>query len=53
MRVQTPCIASSTALSTTSCNRWCNPLGPVEPMYIPGRALTGSRPSKTVMSLAS
>ena len=26
--------------------------GPVEPMYIPGRSRTGSRPSRTVMSLA-
>ena len=27
--------------------------GPVDPMYIPGRRLTASRPSSTVMSLAS
>ena len=27
-------------------------MGPVEPMYIPGRSRTGSRPLRTVMSLA-
>ena len=44
-------MASSTALSTTSQTRWCRPVGPVDPMYIPGRFRTGSRPSRTVMSL--
>ncbi len=47
-----PAMASSTELSTSSRMRWCSPEGPVEPMYMPGRTLTGSRPSRTVMSLA-
>ena len=34
-------------LSTTSYTKWCNPLGPVEPMYIPGRLRTASSPSST------
>src|ERR1700689_4719313 len=46
-------MASSTELSTTSQTRWCSPVGPVEPMYIPGRWRTGSSPSRTVMSVAS
>src|SRR5215203_5297054 len=32
--------------------RWCRPASPVEPMYMPGRLRTGSRPSSTWMSLA-
>src|SRR5580765_8084652 len=32
--------------------RWWSPRGPVEPMYMPGRRRTGSRPSRTVMSFA-
>ncbi len=40
---------SSTELSTTSQIRWCRPRSPVEPMYIPGRLRTASRPSRTVM----
>ena len=51
-RVQYPAIASSTALSTTSQIRWCKPLGLVDPMYIPGRLRTGSRPSSTWMCSA-
>ncbi len=47
-----PARASSTLLSTTSYTRWWSPRGPVEPMYMPGRRRTGSRPSSTVMSLA-
>src|SRR3954468_20249644 len=31
---------------------WCSPRGPVDPMYMPGRLRTASRPSSTVMSLA-
>ena len=31
---------SSTPLSSTSHTRWCNPLVPVLPMYIPGRFRT-------------
>ena len=45
-----PAMASSTELSTTSQTRWCSPLGPVEPMYMPGRFRTGSSPSRMVMS---
>src|SRR5438876_360990 len=52
LRVASPAMASSTELSTTSQMRWCRPLGPVDPMYMPGRLRTGSRPSRTVMSLA-
>ena len=52
MRVQYPAIASSTALSTTSHTRWWRPVMPVDPMYIPGRLRTGSRPSRTWMSSA-
>ena len=50
--LQKPAIASSTELSTTSQMRWCKPARPVEPMYMPGRRRTGSRPSSTWMSLA-
>src|SRR5712692_9077541 len=50
--VASPAIASSTELSTTSYTRWCSPDGPVDPMYMPGRSRTGSRPLSTVMSLA-
>ena len=53
MRVQAPAMASSTALSTTSHTRWCRPVGPVDPMYMPGRRRTASRPSRTVMESAS
>lgn len=48
-----PAIASSTELSTISCTRWCRPRSPVEPMYMPGRLRTASRPSSTWMALAS
>src|SRR4051794_23468240 len=30
---------------------WCRPRSPVEPMYMPGRLRTASRPSRTVMEL--
>ena len=50
MRVARPAMASSTELSTTSHTRWCRPVGPVEPMYIPGRFRTASSPSRMVMS---
>ena len=49
MMVAWPARASSTQLSTTSQTRWCRPSGPVEPMYMPGRLRTGSRPSRTVI----
>ena len=49
---QWPAMASSTLLSTTSQTRWCRPVGPVDPMYMPGRFRTASRPSRTVMSAA-
>src|SRR5688572_7621899 len=42
-------MASSTELSTTSWIRWCRPRSPVEPMYMPGRLRTASRPSRTVI----
>jgi hypothetical protein len=51
--VQYPARASSMELSTISQTRWCNPLGPVDPMYIPGRRLTASKPSRTWIELAS
>ncbi len=35
------------ALSTISQTRWCRPRSPVEPMYMPGRLRTASRPSRT------
>src|SRR5207344_338572 len=47
-----PFMASSMALSRISQTRWCSPVEPTPPMYIPGRFRTGSRPSRTVMSLA-
>ena len=49
---QWPAMASSTLLSTTSQTRWCRPVGPVDPMYMPGRFRTASSPSRTVMSTA-
>src|SRR5881227_2556309 len=36
-----------------SQTRWCSPRSPVEPMYIPGRLRTASRPSSTVIADAS
>src|SRR5689334_12545579 len=45
-------MASSIALSSTSQARWWRPAVPTPPMYMPGRLRTGSRPSRTVMSLA-
>ncbi len=45
-------IASSTALSTTSHTRWCRPRSPVDPMYMPGRLRTASRPSRTLIDSA-
>ena len=50
IRVARPAMASSTELSTTSQTRWCSPVGPVEPMYMPGRLRTASSPSRMVMS---
>src|SRR3989344_885326 len=47
-----PAIASSMELSTTSQIKWCRPSAPVEPIYIPGRFRTGSKPSNTKISLA-
>src|SRR3982750_887604 len=37
----------------TSQTRWCSPRSPVEPMYMPGRLRTASRPSRTWIALAS
>src|SRR5919107_5380124 len=50
---QCPARASSMELSTISHTRWCSPRGPVEPMYMPGRRLTASSPSRTWIELAS
>src|ERR1700677_2052417 len=50
---QKPAMASSTELSTTSHTRWCNPISPVEPMYIAGRLRTASSPPKTLIEVAS
>src|SRR3954454_10023445 len=33
--------------------RWCRPRSPVDPMYMPGRLRTASRPSRTWIALAS
>jgi hypothetical protein len=44
MRVAWPAMASSTELSTTSHTRWCSPVGPVLPMYMPGRLRHGVEP---------
>jgi hypothetical protein len=51
--VQKPAMASSTELSTISHTRWCRPADEVVPMYMPGRLRTASRPSRTLISLAS
>src|SRR5699024_8493498 len=37
-------------LSTISYTRWCRPDSLVEPMYMPGRLRTASRPSSTWIS---
>ena len=29
--------------------KWCNPVAPTPPMYIPGRLRTGSSPSRTTI----
>ena len=47
MLSQKPASASSMALSTISYTRWCSPRSSVEPMYMPGRRRTASRPSST------
>ena len=47
MSVQYPARASSMELSTISYTRWWRPLALVEPMYMPGRLRTASRPSST------
>ena len=49
---QYPAKASSTALSTISQTRWCNPFSPVVPIYIPGLLRTASSPSNTWISLS-
>src|SRR5215471_5161782 len=51
--VQNPANASSTELSTTSYTKWCNPVSPVEPMYIAGLKRTASRPSSTLIEVES
>ena len=47
IEVQYPAIASSMLLSTTSYTRWWSPRADVDPMYIPGRFRTASRPLST------
>ena len=53
IRSACPASASSTELSTISQIRWCRPRSPVEPMYMPGRLRTASRPSSTWIAEAS
>ena len=48
MLVQMPCSASSTELSMISHRQCSIPRPSVEPMYMPGRLRTASRPSRTV-----
>ena len=48
-----PATASSIELSNTSETRWWSPLLSVPPIYIPGRFLTGSSPSRTSIDDAS
>ena len=50
--VHLPARASSMELSTISRTRFINPWTPVDPMYMPGRLRTASRPSRTWMFLA-
>ena len=50
---QYPASASSMELSTTSYTRWCRPRAEVDPMYMPGRLRTASRPLRTWMPEAS
>ena len=52
IRVAWWAIASSMLLSTTSHTSWCRPRTSVEPMNMPGRLRTGSRPSRTWMLAA-
>ncbi len=52
MLLQCPARDSSTLLSTTSYTRWCNPSGPVDPMYIAGLFLTALSPLSTFISSA-
>ena len=47
-----PATTSSMELSKTSLTRWCKAAVSVPPIYIPGRFLTGSSPSKTSISFA-
>ena len=44
-----PARASSIQLSIISVKQWCNPLVSVEPIYMAGLFLTGSKPSKTTI----
>ena len=53
MRSQQPASASSRSSPSTSQTRWCRPCVTVEPMYMPGRLRTASRPSRTWMAEAS
>ena len=53
MTPQNPAAASSSALSSSSNTRWCNPCSVVEPMYIEGFRRTASTPGTTTIELAS
>ncbi len=48
--LQKPASCSSMLLSRISQTRWCSPRGPVEPIYMPGRLRTASRPSNITIS---
>ena len=50
--LQNPPSASSTALSMISHTQCIKPLASVDPMYMPGRLRTASRPSRTVSASA-
>ena len=50
--VAKPASRSSILLSIISHTKWCNPWELVEPIYIPGRLRTASRPPKTWIWLA-
>ena len=52
IRLQYPASASSTALSMISPRQCMSPRPSFEPMYMPGRFLTASSPSRTARSLA-
>ena len=52
IRFASPATASSMALSSNSATRCCIAASSEPPIYIPGRLRTGSKPSRTSISLA-